>query len=206
MCCMCECENGKTNLSYLSHWELVLPPLGPCQSSWTLHGRHQEPGRGCALGNAPLGRCWCSVCAAAPLSILQLSSSIKANACSAFCIKANACSAFCCPGRAHLCQVQLPRAPCQATGSCSCSQSHRGALALPAQPSLPSHSASPFPWSWKSSPFHRVFPSLFSLPLPFTCLMIFAPSLILLLLPLLLALSGFAWLCFTEAFTVRRIK
>lgn len=111
MCCMCECENGKTNPYCLSGWELVLPPLGLCQSSWKLHGRHQEPGCGCALGNAPLGRCWCSVCAAAPLSILQLSSSIKANACSAFCIKANACSAFCCPGRAHLCRCSSPGLP-----------------------------------------------------------------------------------------------
>lgn len=151
VCCMCECENGKTNPIVCLSGNLSCLPLCLCQSSWEFHGWHQEQGCGCALGNGPP---W--VGARALCVQLHIWASSQLNSC----IKQMPALHSAAP----LCQVQLHRdpAPCQAAESCSHSLGTREVPWHSSAPPCPGWAALTRcqQWSlhlkWKSSPFQRV--------------------------------------------------
>lgn len=129
-------------------------PLGLCQSSWKLHGWYQEPGHGCALEGAP----WVGA------GVLCVQLHVWAFSQLSSCIKANACSASCCQGMSTPVPGAAPQGPllpakpwraAPVAERCPGIASSALPLALAGQPSHDGSSGL-FPCSWKSSPFQRV--------------------------------------------------
>lgn len=154
MCCVCACENGKTNLCCLSQWEIALPPLGLCRAPGSSRGDQKSQ-------DVAVPWQWPWVGAGALCAQLNSEHSHSQLVC-----QSKSCSAFCCQGMSTPVPGAAPRGPCSLSGhtellhSCrtqSCQLS--SSLALHGQPS---HKASSdlFPWA-EVFPFHRVI----SLPL-----------------------------------------